>query len=454
MKKLRMTLLLALALTLILALCSCGGGEDVGEVKKDYPTKTLNVYNWGEYISDEDDEECGLFDVNSAFEKYFNEHLADKYGYYVKVNYSTYATNEDMYAKITNSAVAYDIVIPSDYMIQKMINHKNEMGEPDPLLIKLDYSKLTNYCNINEEFTNLYYDPSNEYSVPYTYGMLGVIYNAEFIDEEDVAKQSWGLLWEEKYKGKILQFNNPRDAFGTAMYWNNLDINSKDPAVWNQALQHLKDQKPLLQGYVNDEIFNKMKGASAYIAPYFAGDFLTMAAENEDLNFYYPKEGTNYFVDAMCIPTTSKNPDIAHEYINYMISVEAATANALYIGYASPNKGVTDSDYYKDMLSYNYDTEHLSAWDVLYGKSKDEANSAYSYNPAYMDYYKDENVDIQTHVNALWESLKTENSTELWVHITSITIVVGVLSFAIYDIYVKKKRSKDYRMRDKAKKKA
>lgn len=450
MKNYKLLFLLTLVLILGMLLCSCKG--DDSEAKKKYPTVTLNVYNWGEYISDEDDAECGLIDVNSSFEEYFNENLADKYQCYIKVNYSTYATNEDMYAKITNSAVAYDIVIPSDYMIQKMINHVDENGDADPLLIKIDYSKLANYGNISEDFKNLYYDPTNEYSVPYTYGMLGVIYNSEFVDEDDIARQSWDLLWDEQYEGKILQFNNPRDAFASAMYKNNWDINSKDPKVWTDALNELKLQKPLLQGYVNDEIFNKMKGASAYIAPYFAGDFLTMAAENEDLNFYYPKEGTNYFVDAMCIPTTSKNPDLAHEYINYMISKEAATANALYIGYASPNKAVTESEEYKTLLSENYDTEYVSAWDVLYGKTKEEANINYSYNPAYMDYYKDGTVDIQSEVNSRWEELKTENSTEMWVHITSITIVIGVVSYASYDIYVKKKRSRDYRMRDKAKK--
>ena len=452
MKFIKSLLISLILVSLALSVCSCSKTDD-GEEKKKYPTKTLNVYNWGEYISDEDDEECGLFDVNSAFEDYFNENLADKYQCYIKVNYSTYATNEDMYAKITNSAVAYDIVIPSDYMIQKMIAGADNNGKS--LLHKLDYSKLTNYGNISEDFKSLYYDPSNEYSVPYTYGMLGIIYNSEFVKEEDFGgEMSWGLLWNEKFKGKILQFNNPRDAFGTAMYWKDLDINSKDPADWEKALGFLKEQKPLLQGYVNDEIFNKMKGASAWIAPYFAGDFLTMAAENEDLQFRYPTEGTNYFVDAMCIPTTSKNVDLAHEYINYMIGEEAATANALYIGYASPNKAVTDSQYYKDKLSFNYDTEYVSAWEILYGISKDEANANYSHNPAYMDYYRDEKVDIQATVNTLWEELKTENSTELWVHITSITIVVGVLSFATYDLYIKKKRSKDYRLRDKAKKNA
>lgn len=442
MKKFSLITLISLISMLVILLCSCGS-EGKNE-KKNYETKSLNVYNWGEYISDEDDEKYGLIDVNAGFEEYFNNNLAEKYGYYVEVNYSTYATNEDMYAKITNSAVAYDIIIPSDYMIQKMI--------AEDRLLEIDYSKLTNYGNIDEGFKGLYYDPEDKYSVPYTFGMLGVIYNAEFVAEEDAKDESWDLLWNEKYKGKILQFNNPRDAFGTAMYRNNLDINSKDPAVWAQALEQLKLQKPLLQGYVNDEIFNKMKGASAYIAPYYAGDFLTMAAGNEDLRFYYPKEGTNYFVDAMCIPKTSKNVDLAHAYIDYMISVEAATANALYIGYASPNKAVTDSQYYKDKLSLKYDTDQIDAWQVLYGESKDEVNKLYSYNPAYENYYKDENVDIQERVNALWEELKTENSTELWVHITSITIVVGVLAIAIYNIYIKKKRSKDYRLRDKAKK--
>ena len=437
-------LLLILSMTLPF-ICACGDGED-GEPKKKYPTKTLNVYNWGEYISDEYDEEAGLVDVNAEFENYFNEKLADEYGCYIKVNYSTYATNEDMYAKLYNGAVSYDIVIPSDYMIQKMI--------AEGMLQTIDYSKLSNYSNISEEFKGLYYDPKNEYSVPYTYGMLGVIYNTEFVPEEyaldENGEGSWALLWDEKYAGKILQFNNPRDAFGTAMYWNNMDVNSADPEVWNDALELLKEQKPLLQGYVNDEIFNKMKGASAYIAPYFAGDFLIMAAENEDLAFYYPKEGTNYFVDAMCIPEKSKNPDLAHEYINYMISLEIARANALYIGYASPNKAVTDDPEYRELLSDNYDTDLVNAWDTLYGKTKDEANVKYSYNPAYEN-YKNEGVDIQAHVNSLWESLKTENSTEPWIHVTSIAIIVGVISLAVYNIYIKKKRSRDYRLRDKMK---
>ena len=187
-----------------------------------------------------------------------------------------------------------------------------------------------------------------------------------------------------------------------------------------------------------------------------------MAADNEDLRFYYPSEGTNYFVDAMCIPKTSRNPQIAHEYINYMIDIEAATANALYIGYASPNKAVVESEHYLDMLDYNYsiyddeDNCLVDAYEVLYGKTKDEANANYPFNPAYEDYFKDEAsvVDIQAHITELWESLKTENSTEIWIHITSGLIVAGVLGFAIHSLYIKKKRSKFYRDRDRERKKA
>ena len=462
MKNIRYLLLALLIGALAVCVCSCE--KDVEESKK-YPTKTINVYNWGEYISDEDDEECGLFDVNAAFEEYFNENLADKYGYYVKVNYTTYATNEDMYAKLTNSAVAYDIVVPSDYMIEKMIAHD--------MLLPLDYSLITNYGNISEDFRNLYYDPDNTYTVPYTYGMVGIIYNSEFVDEELVkSEESWSLLWNQNskgeqldYKGKILQFNNPRDAFASAMYWKGIDVNSQNAADWDRTLELMKLQKPILQGYVNDEIFNKMKSASAYIAPYYAGDYLTMAADNSDLRFYYPREGTNYFVDAFCIPKTSKNPQLAHEYINYMTGLEAATANALYVGYASPNRAVVESEYYLEMLDYNYsvydgedeDAECIiDAYEILYGKTKDEANVNYPHHPAYKDYYRDDatGVDIQAHVTALWETLKTENSTELWVHIASIAIVVGVITYWGYNTYVKKKRSKDYRMRDKAKKQA
>ena len=419
-------LLFALAFTL----SSCGENDDSAN-KNSGKTVTLNVYNWGEYISDGFQ---GSLDANAEFEKYYYE----KFGVKVKVNYTTYATNEDMYSKIKSGAGTYDIVIPSDYMIQKMIE--------EDMLLPFGADSVENYKYISDAFKGMYYDEDELYSVPYTYGMIGIMYNTALVDAEDYENQSWDLLWNEKYKGKILQFNNPRDAFGSAMYLLGLDVNSTDKDVWNTALAKLSEQKPLVQAYVNDEIFNKMTTASAAIAPYFAGDFIIMAGENEDLAFYYPKEGVNYFVDAMCIPKNANQPEIAKEYINFMLSEEVAVANALYIGYASPNTLVANGDYiHPDYL----DEMGEDAIDVLYGVSPNVINA--EYNAKYgTTCYKSFTPEIQAHVNSLWESLKTENSTELWVHISTVVIVGAVVAFAGYDIYIKKKRSRDYRMRDKS----
>ena len=434
MKKLKYFLLTALSLLIALALVSCAGDEaEDGEIEIT-EVKTLNVYNWGEYISD---GSFGALDTNAAFEEYFNEHLASKYGFKIRVLYSTYATNEDMYSKITSGAGTYDIIIPSDYMIEKL---KNEGW-----LYEYDVTELENFKYIRDDFKSPYYDPDNRYSVPYTYGMVGVIYNTQLVDEEDYSEESWSLLWNEKYKGKILQFNNQRDAFGSAMYYAGLDINSTDRSVWERALQKLKEQKPLLQGYVNDEIFNKMTTASAAIAPYFAGDFLSMTAQNEDLDFYYPKEGTNYFVDAMCIPKNANYPEVAKEYINFMLTEEVAVANSLYIGYASPNKLVYDEGYINETYAEEMGEYAL---DILYGKSPEEANATYLAmyeTPCYKSF----DPETQAFVNELWESLKTENATELWVHVSASVIVGAVLVLAVYTTYTKKKRSHDYRMRDK-----
>jgi spermidine/putrescine-binding protein len=258
------------------------------------------------------------------------------------------------------------------------------------------------------------------------------------------------------------------------MYWKNIDINSDDKDDWNQALELLKEQKQYLQGYVNDEIFDKMTGESAAIAPYFVGDFVTMYSENDNLAFYYPEEGTNVFVDAMCIPSSSKHPEIAMEYINFMLSPDAAIANALFLGYASPSRYVYNDDpslndiygdynaEYFDGLIYDYfldavdeenptDDEIASAeekadfiFDLLYNY---EDTENYSYIPYYKNYRTPE---IQRHVNSIWEELKIYGTAELWVHISSALLVGSILIFAIYSAVIKKKRSKDYRMRDRA----
>ena len=416
----------AIAVIAIIIGSFVGGGAGIGSTDVIY----LNVYNWGEYMADGSDSEYG--NVNEMFEDYYYQ----KYGKRVVVNYSTYATNEDLFSKLNNSAVSYDIVIPSDYMIEKLI-------EAD-LLLEFDVKgEIPNYKYIEETFKSPYYDEAERYSVPYTYGMIGIIYNPTMVDEADVADESWGLLWNEKYAGNILQFNNPRDAFATAMYWKGLDINSDDPAVWDAALELLINQKPLVQGYVNDEIFDKMTGGSAAIAPYFAGDYITMS-ETEGavpLEFYYPTEGVNYFVDAMCIPKSSKNPEVAKEYINFMLSEEPAVENAKYIGYASPNTLVSTNADYLDYMGED-------ACEILYGTNPKEINAAY--NDKYgTTCYKNFTPEIQSRVNTLWENLKLADSTELWVHILSGGIVIAVISLAVYTTYIKKKRSRAYRMRDK-----
>ena len=395
-------------------------------------TVVLNVYNWGEYISD---GSLGTLDVNAEFEKYYYE----KTGVRVKVNYTTYATNEDMYSKITSGAGTYDIIIPSDYMIERL---KNE----DMLYAFDPATTVENYGYINDFFKDSpYYDPDNLYSVPYTYGMVGIIYNSALVDEEDVKDKSWGLMWNEKYRGKILQFNNPRDGFATAMYYLDIDINSTNKADWDRALAKMLEQKPLVQGYVSDEIFNKMTTSSAAIAAYYAGDYLIMSDEedgNPDLAFYYPTEGTNFFVDAMCIPKNAKQKEIAIEYINFMLSEEIAVANAEYIGYASPNDIVkNNADYIEEMGE--------EAIEILYGFTPEEANANYSHpDPAYHTF----TPEIQSYVNSLWEQLKTESSIELWIHITSGVLVASVLSLGIYTFYIKKKRSRHYRYRDREQK--
>lgn len=369
----------------------------------------LNVYNWGEYISDGSEDSVN---VNEEFEAYAKEELGKE----VKVNYTTYASNEDMYNKIKSGAASYDVIIPSDYMIEKMID--------EGMLLKLDFENIPNYKYVNESYKNLFFDKNNEYSVPYTCGMVGIIYNDDMVDEEDVG--GWDLLWNEKYDGKILQFNNPRDAFATAIFLNGGDINSTDPKVWESAAEKLKEQKHLIQSYVMDEIFNKMKNGSAAIAPYYAGDYLTMWDSNDNLKFYYPKEGTNIFVDSMCIPSCARNKELAEEYINFMLSDEIAIANAEYVAYASPNDNVKDSEVYiADMTDWNE-----NVMDILYPDSVE-------FKTTYFESLEPETLALQ---NSLWESLKIENSVEPWIYITSMIIILLILGVLLYNYIIKKIR--------------
>ena len=341
-------------------------------------TQELNVYNWGEYISDGSDDSLNTI---KAFEQWYEE----TYGRKVKVNYTTFASNEDMYAKLSSGAVSFDVVIPSDYMIARM--------KDEGMLLPLDFDNIPNYANIDESFHGLYYDPDDMYTVPYTYGVVGVIYNAAVVDPADA--DDWDLMWNDKYAGEILQFNNSRDAFATAQYKLGLDVNSTDRAEWDAALAELKRQSPLVKSYVMDEVYNMMESGEAAIAAYYAGDYFTMLdaqADGVDLRFYYP-ERTNYFIDAMCIPSCAQNKELAEIFINYMLSPEPAIANAEYICYASPNSAVyTDEGYIDDMGE--------DAMDILYPEIDDFA-------ALYNEYaYRTLDSAMLDYVNSLWETLK------------------------------------------------
>lgn len=278
---------------------------------------TINVFNWGEYIAD------GLND-------YFTELTG------IKVNYSNYDTNETMYAKIVGGGASYDIIIPSDYMISRLID--------EGLVQKLDFSNIPN-SKYTIDTIDTSYDSDGSYSIPYTWGVVGLIYNTNYVDGEDVS--SWGVLWDEKYEGKMLMFNNPRDAFAVAQSLLGYSLNTENPDEWRTAYEKLVEQKPMLYSYVADEVFNKMESGECWIAPYYAGDYLTMYESNEDLALSYPKEGANVFVDAVCIPSNSKNREAAEMYINFLCDPGIACENINYIWYFSPNSVTVDmEDYY------------------------------------------------------------------------------------------------------------
>ena len=366
-------LLLLIPLTMGLSACSSGNGDTV----------TLYVYNWGEYISDGSE---GTLDTNEMFEDWYYE----TYGVKVEVNYSTYSSNESMYAKLSSGSVNYDVVVPSDYMIERMI--------AEDMLAPLNFENIPNIGNIHPDFFGEnavydYYDPDNLYAVPYMYGMIGIIYNTTMVSEDDPALGSWQLMWDERHAGNILQFNNSRDAFGTAQYFLGLDVNSDSEADWRRALEKLKEQKPVLQGYVMDEIFNKMENGSAAIAAYYAGDFLSMYENNEDLEFFYPVEGTNLYVDAMCIPKSSQNKEIAEAYIDFMLTEAPAVANAEYTYYASPNTAVRENEEYIEYMN----SIKEGGFDLMYGTDTVQTSS-----------YKNLRGEKLMMLNELWEELKSD----------------------------------------------
>ena len=292
-------------------------------------TITLNVYNWGQYMARGED---GSEDIIALFE--------EKYPH-IKVNYTTYDSNEIMYSKLSGGGVAIDVIFPSDYMIARLI--QEDMLQP------IDFDNIPNYRYIDENFKNTAYDPENKYSVPYTWGTVGILYNSKYVKEADVT--GWELLWNEEYAGKILMFDNSRDAFGIAQFLLGEDINTTDKAVLDRTAEKLKEQKPVLQQYVMDQIYSTMENEEAWIATYYAGDCMTMMENNPDLRFYLPEnQGFNLFIDAACIPTCAKEKEAAELFIDFLCDPEVSAANMDWVCYSTP---ISEAKQYlsEDMVS-------------------------------------------------------------------------------------------------------
>ena len=360
---------------------------------------SINVYNWGEYISTGADE--GTLNVNAEFTKLTG----------IKVNYTNYATNEELYAKLKGGGAYYDVIIPSDYMISKMI--KENMLQP------LDMDNIPNFRYIMPTFVDPAYDPDNAYSVPYTWGTVGIIYNTSMIDipKEDI---DWDILWNPDYADQILMFDNPRDAFAIAEIMMGYSLNTEE---LNAAANKLKEQKSVVQAYVMDEIFDKMAANDAWLAPYYAGDALTILEDNEDLDFAVPKSGTNLFVDAMCIPVGAKQKEAAEMYINFMCEPDIAYANIDYICYSTPHSAayeMLDEETRNNPVSYPGD-DYLDENTAIFVNLSDEAN-----------------LQMQT----LWTEMKSAEteSSNRWIVPVFLLLCLGLIIFTLIRRHIKNKK--------------
>ncbi len=277
------------------------------------PNEVLYVYNWGEYMDEE---------INELFKQETG----------IKVIYKIYDNNESMYAVVKNAPGTYDIVFPSDYMVGRMI--AEDMLEP------INFDHIPNFQYIMEDFKNLNYDPENKYSVPYTWGMVGLLYNTSVVKETPT---SWDALWDAQYQGRILMYNNSRDTLGVSLLRNGNSLNTTDEKELQTANQALMAQKDLLQAYVSDDIFGKMESGSAVLCPAYGGDALSMMGENPDLACVFPEEGTNRFIDCVCIMKDAPNKEAAEKYINFLCRQDIAERNRDFTAYSTPHQQVYDA---------------------------------------------------------------------------------------------------------------
>lgn len=358
---------------------------------------TLNVYNWGEYIDDEE------VDVITHFERVTG----------CKVNYTTFESNENMYSKLSGGGVSYDIVIPSDYMIERMLFEE--------MLLPLDYSNIPNYEKYfnAEEYGHLVENGIGDYAVIYNVGTTILIYNKNMVSEQPT---SWKILWDEQYKGKVLMFNNPRDAFAVAQFALGQNINTTDMSDWDKAADYLLEQRQTVKPeYVMDEVFNKMESGEYALATYYAGDYEIMVDNNPDLGFSFPEEGVNTFYDAMCIPKGSQNKKGAEAFINFMMEPEIALANAEYIYYATPNTAVIENEDYS-----------LADSEAVYPENLKRAQEFHNLP-----------TDTLQYMNNLWMKVKGENDAG-GLYIGFFSVIAVIIAILIIHILKKNRMNKYY----------
>lgn len=356
----------------------------------------INVCNWGEYLAN---DSVNFIDVNKDFEELTG----------IKVNYTLFSTNEELYAKLRAGGTSYDIIVPSDYMIGRMID--------EDMLEKLNFENIPNYANVDETYKNKSFDPNNEYSVPIYWGVVGILYNKSMVDESEIT--GWEVLWDEKYSGNMLMFSNSRDAFALSLLDLGYSFNTTNENEIAEAAEHLKNQKPFVQAYVMDEIYDKMEGGEAAVAPYYNGDAVLMMDVNEDLDFFIP-ENTSMFIDSFCVPKGAQNKEAAELYINYMCEATVAAANSYYVGYSTPIHAayeLLDEELQANEIAYP-DAEFLSSLDAFLTLDEETSNLMDSY----------------------WvEILATEMN---WFYIVAMAVVfVGAVVFVIVRKNIKKKRS-------------
>ncbi len=360
---------------------------------------TINVYNWGQYISDGSD---GYIDVNAAF--------TEETG--IGVNYMTFDTNESLYTKLKTGGSTYDIIIPSDYMAGRLI--------AEGLVQKIDFANVPNYQYIDESYKNTAYDPQNEYSIPYTWGTVGIIYNKKYVDEADIG--GWDLLWNSKYAGKILMFDNNRDAFAIAESSLGYSLNTQDQAELRACADLLSQQKPVVQSYVMDQIFDKMVREEAWIAPYYAGDYLTMLEDNEDLGFYFPEEGFNLFIDCFMIPESAEHKAEAEAYINFLLRPDVCGENLDFLGYSATEEGAKQ-----------YMDPEMAESDIAYPSAETLSRSeSFLFLPQETTQFMD----------SLWLTVKTGGSSDTVMIAITVVLAVLLIVWLTVSSVLKKQRKK------------